>query len=90
MPCKRYYDAVKNGQPENNLCPVDACPCMHLKPNYAWHLCTKVNGTRSDDELAKELELLKEQRETGAWKMNVFEHDEFEKEKKKRFGYKEE
>ena len=84
MPCKRYYEAVKNGQPDNQLCPVDAKLCTHLKPYYPWHLCIKVNGTRTEEQLKDELELLKEQRYTGDWSLNVSEYDEFEKEKEKR------
>jgi len=84
MPCKRYYEAVKNGQPDNQLCPVDAKLCTHLKPYYPWHLCIKVNGTRTEEQLKDELELLKEQRCTGDWSLNVSEYDEFEKEKEKR------
>ena len=88
MPCKRYYEAVKGGQPDNSLCPIDAKMCMHLKPYYPWHLCIKVNGTRNEDDIKKELEILKRQRETGEWEMNVFEHDEFEKEKRRRINGK--
>jgi hypothetical protein len=39
---------------------------------------------RTEEQLKEELELLKEQRCTGDWSLNVSEYDEFENEKEKR------